>query len=286
VTGTDVELKPRRVSFDWSQVPVQWVPDDPLTTHTIDVLHLLLPAGERWFVHIYKQVLPMITDERLKADVKGFMGQEAVHARAHTAVLDHLDAHGLDPTPFTKDVEFLFNRLGGDDAVPAFMRSWWLIARVGVVAAIEHFTAVLGAWILDSPALDEAGADPTMLDLLRWHGAEEVEHRSVAFDVFQHISGNWFRRVLAMMIVAPTMVWLFRRGARFLCSIDPGYDGPLPTMRDYARAAKRRRLPARRELLLAVPRYCRPSYHPSQEGDTCVALAYLAASPAAIAAAA
>lgn len=285
MTGTDVELRPRRVSFDWSQVPVQWVPDDPTTTHTVNVLHLLLPAGERWFVHIYKQVLPRITDDRLKADVKGFMGQEAVHARAHSAVLEHLGAHGLDPTPFTRDIEFLFNRIGGDDAVPRFMRSWWLTTRVAIVAAIEHFTAVLGAWILDSPALDAAGADATMLDLLRWHGAEEVEHRSVAFDVFQHVSGNWLRRVLAMLVVAPTMLWLFRRGARFLCSIDPSYSGRLPTIGTYRTSAKRQRLPSQASLLMAIPRYCKPGYHPSQEADTNAALRYLASSPAALAAA-
>jgi hypothetical protein len=54
------------------------------------------------------------------------------------------------------------------------------------IVGIEHYTAVLGQWILDAHQLDEAGADPAMMDLLRWHGAGEVEHRSVAFDVYQH----------------------------------------------------------------------------------------------------
>ncbi|EUA34412.1 putative metal-dependent hydrolase family protein [Mycobacterium xenopi 4042] len=26
-----------------------------------------------------------------------------------------------------------------------------------------------------------------MLDLLRWHGAEEVEHKAVAFDTMKHL---------------------------------------------------------------------------------------------------
>ena len=50
------------------------------------------------------------------------------------------------------------------------------------------------------------GSDPVMLDLLRWHGAEEVEHRSVAFELFQHVSGSYVRRVETMVpITNPTV---------------------------------------------------------------------------------
>ncbi|HWC33287.1 MAG TPA: metal-dependent hydrolase [Mycobacteriales bacterium] len=279
------QIRPRRVGFDWEPTPLAWIPGDPVTSHIIDVLHLLLPAGERWFVHVYKQALPLIADEQLKADVKGFMGQEAVHARAHAAVLDHLRRNGLDPGPFVRRIEWMFFTLGGDRAFPWLPRRLWLRERIAVIAAIEHYTAVLGAWVLDSPALDAAGADPTMLDLLRWHGAEEVEHRSVAFDVFRAVSNSWFARLRSMIVAAVVMAYLWRRGMRYLCAADPTYHGPLPTFRDFRRAAKKGRLPTPSELMMAVPRYCRPSYHPSQEADTQVALDYLARSPAAIAAA-
>jgi len=45
-------------------------------------------------------------------------------------------------------------------------------------------------WVLDADGLDEA-MHPMMLDLVRWHGAEEVEHRCVAFDVYQHLGGGY-----------------------------------------------------------------------------------------------
>lgn len=82
-----IELKARNVSFEWEKTPLHWIPGDPFTGHTINVLHLLLPAGERWFVHVYKQVLPHITDDRLREDVIGFIGQEAMHSAAHDDVL-------------------------------------------------------------------------------------------------------------------------------------------------------------------------------------------------------
>ncbi len=61
---------------------------------------------------------------------------------------------------------------------------------------------MLGDWALNATALDAAGADPTMMDLLRWHGAEEVEHRAVAFDLFTHLDGRYLRRVCAMLVTA------------------------------------------------------------------------------------
>ena len=283
---TPSAIKPRQVRFDWARTPLHWVPGDPQTTHTINVLHLLLPAGERWFVHVYKQALPLITDDVLREDVRGFMGQEAVHSRAHSTVLDHLAAQGIDSTPYTKQVEWMFDRLLGDNPlrlkrIPRWLQRRWLMRRLAIIAAVEHFTAVLGWWVINSPALDQAGADPTMLDLLRWHGAEEVEHRSVAFDVYRQVGGSYAGQLLAMMVTAPVLIGLWFSGVRFFVKADPAAGSP--TWRHFRRAGRRGLLPSTGTLLAAVPRYMRPAYHPSQEGDTAHALAYLSTSPAATA---
>ncbi len=111
-------LKARNVAFDWADTPLHWIPGDPFSTHTINVLHLLLPAGERWFVHVYKQVLPYIRDPRLREDVIGFIGQEAMHSQAHDEVLPHLKEQGLDPAPYTAQVDWLFEKLLGDRTLP------------------------------------------------------------------------------------------------------------------------------------------------------------------------
>src|SRR4051794_41853245 len=113
-----------------------------------------------------------------------------------------------------------FKALGDRDLISK-RRDEWLVERLAIIAAIEHITAMLGNWALNSPALDGAGADPTMLDLLRWHGAEEVEHRSVAYDLFQHLDGRYARRARTMVIVTPVLAWVFLRGTRFLMANDP-----------------------------------------------------------------
>ena len=90
-----------------------------------------------------------------------------------------------------------------------------------MIAAIEHYTAFLGDWVLNAGALDAKGADPAMLDLLRWHGAEEVEHRSVAFDLFVHLDGGYRRRVRTWATAFTALVFLWQRGTRYFMAHDP-----------------------------------------------------------------
>lgn len=285
VDSERIPLKARKVSFSWEDTPLHWVPGDPFATHTINVLHLLLPAGERWFVHVYKQVLPYIRDERLREDVIGFIGQEAMHAQAHDEVLPHLRELGLDPTPYTAQVDWLFEKLLGDRTLPpGRARKWWLMERVAIIAAIEHYTAFLGNWVLNAEELDRRGADPTMLDLLRWHGAEEVEHRSVAFELFMHVDGDYRRRARTWATAFTALVFLWQRGARFFMANDPTLTAGRASFKDFYVSGKAGVLPSTGDMLKSIPRYLSRSYHPSQEGSTEQAVAYLASSPAALAA--
>ncbi|MCY9787780.1 metal-dependent hydrolase [Nocardiopsis sp. EMB25] len=295
-TGTELRpdepdrlvLHARDVQFDWSRLDLHWIPGEPFATHVINVLHLLLPEGERWFVEVFKQAVPYITDDQLREQVLGFIGQEAVHAEAHAGVLDHMDAHGLDPTPYVEQIAWLFRIVLGDRDLTGRSAESWLRTRLAIIAGIEHYTAVLGQWVLDAKELDRAGADETMLDLLRWHGAEEVEHRAVAFDLYMHVDGGYRRRALAMGISATVLAALWVRGVAFLVRADPHLrgrvDGRVPRASWALRDAKRGLIPHVGRLVRAVPEYLRRKYHPSQHGSTSQAVAYLAVSPAARAA--
>ena len=272
----------RMVRFDWSGTPLHWVPDDPFSTHMINVLHLLLPAGERWFIGVVNEAAPFVDDEELSEAIKPFVQQESWHAWAHAAVLEHLAEHGIDSAEFTSGLEKWFAKIGSPRPNwPKPLQRWWLHRRLAEVAAIEHFTAVLGQWVIQNRGLDYAGADPTMLDLLRWHGAEEVEHRALVFDVFQDLSGSYLLRSAGMLFVAPSLLAWWLRGVRYLMAHDPTVDHK-PTWRDWLRAAREYRVPGPWMLIATTPlRYLRPSHHPLREAPTDLALKYLEQSPAA-----
>ncbi len=279
-------LQPRDVDFDWGTLPIHYVPGEPFVTHVLNVLHLLLPAGEEFFVQAFKEALPFIKDDQLRLDVQGFIGQEAVHSQAHANVLAHFAAQGVDVTPYTDQIRWIFQQvLGPRPGWGRRRRHSWLLEQLSLVAAVEHYTAVLGEWVLNSPAHDAIGTHPVMLDMLRWHGAEEVEHKSVAFDTVLHLRAGYWRRIRAQSVVGPAMVLLWIRGVRFLYSVDPCLPpGSKPRWWYYFRAARRGLVPSPLRFVRAVADYYRPGFHPSQLGGVGLAVDYLAVSPAARAA--
>ncbi|MFI6519646.1 metal-dependent hydrolase [Spirillospora sp. NPDC050679] len=286
-------IKTRRVSFDWSKTPLHWVPGDPVATHIINSFHIVLPEGEKWFIQCVKDARPYIKDAKLLEEIRGFIGQEMVHARSHQGVLDQiLEANGIDVSKITGPAG------RGNAERPAQMaalkerspRRWRRRLRfeLAAVASIEHYTAVLGQWIMDNDRLDKAGVDPTMLDLLRWHGAEEVEHRSVVFDVYKAVGGRYPTRVLAWVVSLFFLYWALIGGSLYLLRQDPTIKGKVSfprVYRSYRRSVRKGHVPGIFRLLLGeAPVYLRPSHHPSQVCSTPRALEYLLQSPAAQAA--
>jgi predicted metal-dependent hydrolase len=49
---------------------------------------------------------------------------------------------------------------------------------------------VLGDFVLNC-RWEDYGADPTIVDLFRWHGSEEVEHRNLAHDVAVYFHNSY-----------------------------------------------------------------------------------------------
>lgn len=288
MTAPDYFIKARHVRFDWKNTPIQWIPGDPSSTHIINILNLLFPAGELWFCRVYNKALPLITDTKLRADAEGFLRQEAVHSRSHGGVLTHYyKDHGIDTQPFTKRLDWLFSEVLGEQPLGLTIghTRFWLRQQLGIIAALEHFFGYLGNWVLNAKGLDAANADPVMLDLLRWHGAEEVEHRTVAFDIFRHMGGTYLERCFHMLTTILLLLYFLITGFRFMYKRDPGAGRFPGFIRGWWHGSRRNCLPSFWKMLGAALRYFRPSYTPHHEGSTEQALAYLATSPAAQAAA-
>src|SRR3954471_6811935 len=278
-----VALHAREVKFDWAGLPLRWIPNEAFASHMLNVLHILLPEGERWFVKVFAEALPLIQDDQLREDVLGFIGQEGMHAAAHQGVQDYLAEQGLDTAEYVADLEHLFRRLLGSRKLTGKKREEWLIERLAVVAAVEHVTAFLGTWVLTSPGLDVAGADERMLDLLRWHGAEEVEHRAVAYDVYMHVDGRYLRRARTYVVGATALCYLWARGVQYLMTRDPTLEQPARARwRDLVRSARKGLTPSYLDIVGCAWRYLQPGYHPTQEGSTSQAVGYLAHSPVAL----
>ncbi len=282
-----VQIQARRVAFDLTDVPLHWIPGHPVASNMIGLLNVVLPAAERWFVATYNEALPLVKDSRLAEDMRGFIGQEATHADTHEKILqEFMIARGVDPAPILRQVDHVFAHvLSPGTATDPRRRFNHLCDRLWLIAAIEHYTAVLGDFALNC-AWDEHNADPTMADVFRWHGSEEVEHRHVAHDVAVYFHDSYLDRIRSMALAVTMLAGFFQRGVWYLCRTDPQARlGWWQTQRLRARDSKLGLLPQYRTLFgRTTLTYFRPGFSPQEVGSTAQAVAYLASSPAARAA--
>lgn len=186
--------KPRSfpiASLDGS-IRKHWLGGSVLATHLANGVNLLFPAGERFFVRSVRHYLKQIADDpSLIERVKGFAGQEGHHARAHEQVFEVLEGQGFEIRRFLK----IYETIGYKLIEPAFPAAY----RLAATAAAEHFTAVMAQNFLTEVGAGE-DIDPVMKRLFQWHACEEIEHRSVAFDVFQKVDGRYAVRMAGLAI--------------------------------------------------------------------------------------
>ena len=279
-----VVIRPRRVGFDWAQAPMVWLPNEPIASYLLNSLNLVIPEGERMMIQAFEQALPDVHDEKLREDMLGFMGQEMLHAQAHEDVMNQVfTRHGVDPTPFSDQMQYFFRRtLGVGASTDSRSIRQRLIERLGISASAEHMFAFMGHWAMNAD-LESFGADPQMLDLYRWHGAEEVEHRAVAHEVAAYFGVGYVRRSVSMIITWPIFIAWLIRAAMYLSRNDPntptiGYPRLLIGI---ASASRRGLLPGLSQWLWSGMSTFVPGFHPDSVGSTAQALAYLAQSPAA-----
>lgn len=279
----EVALRPRRVQFQWDDAPLHWIPGEPYASHVVTALNLFLPVAERWFGRLLSDALEYVRDEHLREEIVGFIGQENVHAKIHDTVLvEYVRRHGIDPDPFSRQLEWVAGQFDRCIArASAHGRRKALASGTHALCAAEHFTGVLGHWALNN-AWDEMNVDPMLCDLYRWHGAEEVEHRHVSYNVAKYFGMDFVAQALSGVLVSIVFFTMLLRGTKYLVHEDPA----LPSL-GYVRllwklraAGKRGAVPTAAFMVGSGLRLLRRDYNPIDEGATAQATAYLAASNA------
>jgi len=215
---------------------------------------MLFPAGERFFVRSVNYYLPQVESPLLRAQVKGFFGQEGRHAKEHDRWNEVLSGQGFAVDRFLS----LYERL----AYGVIERLAPHSLRLATTAACEHFTALLAEKALRNRILDRA--DPTMRALLLWHAAEEIEHRSVAFDVLKQVNPSYALRIagLAMATACLGSFWLAAMVMMLWqdrAALGPSFRKDLSTIRS---VRKQQELGG--VFLPGILAYLRRDFHPAQ----------------------
>jgi len=179
------ELEVRKIPWDFEGIPFLWNPEEPRFAVLMNQITFVIIAFERYICKAMRAAESRITDDEVLKEARLFCEQEAIHSVAHQkhakallkqypglqSVLDKSQA-SYDELFETQPLEFHLAYAGGLEAI---------------------FTPFF-KMILDNREVLFKGGDSRLASMLLWHFCEEIEHRSSALIVYNHVVGDyWYR---------------------------------------------------------------------------------------------
>ena len=262
----------RRMDFEFGEVARYWAGGDAGLTHFMTALSALFPEGEQFFVDSTRAVRKnlKLSDPDLQREISAFIGQEAMHSKEHLAFNSSAQAYGYDVRTMENQTAKVIKT--GTKVVAQLLKPFGfskeMIDLTGT-CALEHFTAVIAAELLQNEDVQAIFNNKTMYQLWMWHAVEENEHKAVVFDVYEAMYGQGFKAyfmrslalVIAMGLIFITQSYftakllktdgkLTWRDTKYMLKFMYGYKGFMT-----------RQIPA----LLA---FLRPKFHPNDDDTT------------------
>lgn len=187
----------RRVRFDYpADLTPVWTPRFPELSAAANGVSLLMPHAEPFVVHSVRAVSAEL-DPALRATAEAFVAQEAQHQRQHRRFNELLLPQVPGLARVDRWMQRTFSFLG--------RRS----SRFGLAfsAGFETVAFALARWTESHMRQLFDGADARVTTLFLWHLAEEVEHKTVAFDVFESVDGSRLRYLRGAFVAVAVLTW-------------------------------------------------------------------------------
>ena len=172
----------RRMNFPYPEgLRGWWNSSRPEFSHMVNSGLLAMPFLEPYLIDVMKQARARITDPALQHDVDQYIAQESTHFRLHQQ----------------------FNRR---------------LADMGYRAVPEHEAMGLcvGHMLVEDRAFLFGDADPAVSSLILWHFVEEIEHKTVTYDVFEALDGRYAWRIYGLLYATTHIFFRAWQGYRAL----------------------------------------------------------------------
>ena len=154
---------------------------------------LTLPYLEPYLVRTMREALKHCTDPEVAQEVRQFIGQEAQHYRQHAILNDIIRSI----SPELEGLRTIEEQMDAD--YQRFTRTKSLKFNLAYAEGFEAATFAGGRKIFEFRIFDrlESLQGSDLLKLFKWHALEEVEHRTVTFNIYQHLYGGYWYRLAA-----------------------------------------------------------------------------------------
>ena len=203
----------RRPAFDYpSPMPGQWNARRPEFSHIVNAASLAMPYLEPYLIKSMRKARDEIQDPALLKALDEYVAQESMHYRQHRRFNDTLQARGY------RCLEALEKRMAADYERLGRERS--LAFNLAYAEGFESMALAIGEMLIEDRVHLFGDSESSVATLVLWHFVEEIEHKNVAFDVFEHVAGGYFRRVHGFLFATAHIFMLTRAGYRALLQED------------------------------------------------------------------
>lgn len=254
--GVAEEIPVRRMAFEFPEsMELVFIEGDPALSYFFLGAWMMLPYLEPFLIRTVQSAVPLIQDPTLKEEAKRFCAQEGQHYRQHAKaneVVKRVHPAGAKLAELEKEVETEFARWSTE--MP-------LKFNLAYGEGFESMTCA-GARTQIAVGMFDHMKEP-IRGLMYWHIMEEIEHRTVCFDLYEQVVGDYFYRTRMSLWFQRHYLGWCRRFAAAMIAADPAaiaaYDTP-----EWARIRKAR---ARRYYADYFPRLIgtfMPWYNPAK----------------------
>ena len=245
----------RRMRFAYPEAAkAHWNGARPEFSQIVNGASLSMPYLEPYLIETMKKAKERITDPELLKDVDLYIGQEATHFRQHqqwnkrladmgyACVAPHEAQLKQDYDAFAANRSFTFN--------------------IAYAEGFEAMGLTVGHMLVEDREYLLKDADPAVASLLLWHFVEEIEHKTVTFDVFKALDGRYWWRVYGLVYATIHIFFRSRQAYRQLLIEDGRWYHVSNRLKLYGLIAR-----MFRRLLPRLARILKPSYDPRQVED-------------------
>lgn len=182
-SSTNFDITQRNeLSFEFENLPNHWCGNNPYSTAFFNAMSVMAPATEKLVITALRNVENDVKDDKLKKDIKGLIMQEGMHSRIHRSFNKVLLEQGYDSEAGLKIAE---------EAIVELSKGKSDLELIAISAAGEHIIWAIGYELLTSKPLAES-MSPKARKLYQWHSLEELEHKAVCRDTFNHLSHSTY----------------------------------------------------------------------------------------------
>lgn len=243
----------RQMPFEFAdELESVFIPGEPELSFQLIAASLFLPYLEPYLIRSMRSAKDKVTDPDILKGLESFCAQEAQHYRTH---MKFNNACRLTDFP---ELARLEKEIEGD--YQRFSREKPLRFNLAYAEGFEALTMNLIRFMMENPGFDNP--DSPIVQMWEWHFVEELEHRNVAFDVYDHVYGGYLYRLFIGLYAQWHFTRWIRKVNRYMLKTCPPPQRNAEERRARRKVAWSLRKTLLRKLLPDVLRIYLPNYTP------------------------